>query len=209
MFQCGPTTEVDGVKGIIDAYHNTFKSGLVMSSPTVVTEVITTAAAFAKSGQEAARKEGKQKYTTLLILTDGAVSDIQATVDSLVACSDAPLSIVIVGIGAADFSAMRFLDDVATGKPDICQFVEFSKHKHDPNSLTAATLAELPDQLVAYFQRNGIDPSPPEEVEEEEIVVGPAEEEIDLTLDFGSGEGDIVVGADSAAYVPIPKYGNF
>ncbi len=178
-----------------------------MSSPTVITEVINTAAAFARSGQQQASQVGKQKYTTLLILTDGAVSDVRATLQSLESCSDAPLSIVIVGIGTADFSAMQFLDDAAREKPDICQFVEFNKHKHDFNSLTAATLHELPDQLVAYFQRNGINPNPVSEVQEEDIVVGAAEEEIDLTLDFGSGEGDIVVGG--GGYVPPPRYGHY
>jgi len=169
---------------------------------------MTTAAAFARSGQEAAKQEGRQSYTTLIILTDGAVSDVHATVRSLEACSDAPLSIIIVGIGSADFSAMQFLDDSATSLPDIVQFVEFNRYKHDPNGLTAATLQELPDQLVAYFQRNGIDPLPPVQVEEEDIVVGPAEEEIDLTLDFGE-EGDIVVGGGSGMYVPPPKYGQY
>jgi len=207
LFQCGPVTEVDGIKGILDAYHKTFQSGLVMSSPTVVTEVIQTAAAFATSGQQAAQAEGKQKYTTLLILTDGAVSDVRATVECLDACANAPLSIVIVGIGTADFSAMQFLDDAIRHKPDICQFVEFNRHKHDGNSLTAATLQELPDQMVSYFQRNGIEPNPPTQIEEEDIVVGPAEEEIDLSLDFGDGEGDIVVGGGGGGvYVPPPKY---
>ena len=180
-----------------------------MSSPTVITEVISTAAAFAMSGQEAARRVGKQKYTTLIILTDGAVSDVNATLRCLESCSDAPMSIVIVGIGTADFSAMQFLDDFSRGKPDIAQFVEFNRHKHDFNSLTSATLQELPDQLVAYFRRNGIDPLPPVQVREEDIVVGPAEEEIDLTLDFGGGEGDIVVGGGSGIYVPPPKFGNY
>lgn len=212
LFQCGPSAEVEGIRGVLDAYHQTFQSGLVMSSPTVITEVIQTAAAFAKSAQQQAVAEGKQKYTTLLILTDGAVSDVRATAQCLDACSDAPMSIIIVGIGSADFSAMQFLDDVAVqrAKPDIVQFVEFNRHKHDFNSLTAATMHELPDQMVAYFQRHGIDPLPPVQVEEGDIVVGPAEEEIDLTLDFGGGEGDIVVGGGgSGMYVAPPKFGNY
>merc|ERR550539_1918517 len=79
LFQCGQSAEVDGVRGVLDAYHKTFQSGLVMSSPTVITEVIQTAAAFARSGQQKAAAEGRQNYTTLLILTDGAVSDVRAT----------------------------------------------------------------------------------------------------------------------------------
>lgn len=209
LFQCGPAAEVSGIKGVLDAYHQTFKSGLVMSSPTVITEVLQTAAAFARSAQEQAKQQGKQKYSTLLIVTDGAVSDIRATAESLASISDAPLSVIIVGVGPADFSSMQFLDDIAetSRKPDVVQFVEFNKYRHDYNALTHATLQELPDQMVSYFQRNGIDPATAVQVEEEDIVVGPAEEEIDLTLDFGDGEGDIVVGGGGGGvFVPPPKY---
>ena len=180
-----------------------------MSSPTVITEVIQTATAFAKSGQQEAKNSGKQKYTTLIILTDGAVSDVRATALCLNACSDAPLSIIIVGIGNADFSAMQFLDDVAVNqhKPDIVQFVEFNKHKHNFDSLTAATLHELPEQAVAYFKRNDIDPLPPVQLEEEDIVVGPVEEEIDLTLDFGGG--DIAVASGGPGVFVPPKYSKY
>merc|ERR1712045_907285 len=83
LFQCGQTAEVDGIPGVLNAYHQTFKSGLVMSGPTVFTEVITTAAAFAQSGQEKAKREGKQNYSILLILTDGFVADVGATVECL------------------------------------------------------------------------------------------------------------------------------
>merc|ERR1712038_618326 len=214
LFQCGPNAEVEGIQGVLDAYHQTFRSGLVMSSPTVITEVLHTAAAFAKSAQQQADAVGKQKYSTLLIVTDGAVSDVRAIVQAIADISDAPMSVIIVGVGPADFSAMEFLDDVAetSRKPDVVQFVDFNKHKHSYNDLTHATLQELPDQLVSYFQRHGIDPLPPVEVEEEDIVVGAAEEEIDLTLDFGDGEGDIVVGGDGGSggvFVPPPKYGNY
>jgi len=50
-FQVGPKAEVDGVDGIIKAYHQAFASGIIMSGPTDITEVIQTAAAFAISGQ--------------------------------------------------------------------------------------------------------------------------------------------------------------
>ena len=39
-FQCGSKDEVDGVDGILQAYRNTFKSGLVMSGPTDISEII-------------------------------------------------------------------------------------------------------------------------------------------------------------------------
>jgi len=46
----------------------------------------------------------------LLILTDGVINDFDATVDQIVAGSDLPLSIIIVGVGSADFEAMDELD---------------------------------------------------------------------------------------------------
>jgi Copine len=68
--------------------------------------------------------------------------------------ANAPLSIVIVGIGNADLSAMQFLDDYQTstgGGRDICQFVEFRRYQHNKSALTQATLEEIPNQLVDYF----------------------------------------------------------
>lgn len=207
LFQCGPKAEADGMKGVLDHYHHTFQTGLVMSGPTVITEVIQTAAAFAKSGQQAAARVGKQKYTTLLILTDGAVADVNATVQSLVTVSDAPLSIVIVGIGSADFSGMQFLDDVAInrGVPDLVQFVEYNRYRHNPSLLVKETLAEIPDQLVGYFTRNNIMPNPPVRMAEQDIVIEPDEEEIDLAINFG-GDGDIHVGAGTAGVYRPPAY---
>ncbi|GBG29178.1 Copine-2 [Hondaea fermentalgiana] len=76
-----------------------------------------------------------QNYTILLILTDGAIMDMQETVDALVKGADLPLSVVIVGVGAADFSSMERLDadDKALvdrkgrkASRDLVQFVPFS-----------------------------------------------------------------------------------
>jgi hypothetical protein len=194
-FQAGATAEVDGVDGIVQAYRSVFRTGLIMSGPTVFTEVMQTAAAHAISSQEEAKRNDKQAYTVLLILTDGAVSDVHATAECLKQISDSPVSIVIVGVGAADFSAMQFLDDCAArGTPDIAQFVEFNRHRHDRLALTAATLDEIPDQLVGYFTRKGIHPARAVHLDEEEVVVEPEEEEIDLSLAFGN-DGEINVAS--------------
>jgi predicted DNA-binding helix-hairpin-helix protein len=45
----------------------------------------------------------KQKYTIMLILTDGVINDLDKTIEEVVQGSVLPLSIIIVGIGAADF----------------------------------------------------------------------------------------------------------
>ena len=168
----------------------------------MITEVIQAAASRALRSQGEAMAEGKQKYTVLLILTDGAVADVQATARCIDAIDSAPLSIVIVGIGEADFSDMQFLDD-HSGDIDIAQFVEFNIHKNAGNDdLASATLREIPKQLENCFMRNAIMPNPPIQVEEEEIVVSPEEEEIDLTIDFGEHGNPVGVSGGEGVFVP-------
>ena len=77
-----------------------------------------------------------------LIITDGIINDMQKTIDEIVRGSELPLSIIIVGVGDADFSSMDVLD--ADDEPlyskkykkymasDIVQFVPFSEFKDDP-----------------------------------------------------------------------------
>jgi hypothetical protein len=195
-FECGGAPEHHGVAGVLAAYKKTFSSGLIMSGPTVFTEVLETVAARATSCQDAAFERGEQCYTVLLILTDGAVSDVQATSECFQKVSQAPLSVVIVGIGSADFGAMRFLDDYSgSGKRDIAQFVEFSKCKHSSQMLTAQTLDEIPGQLTGYFKSMGIAALPPGTRADQDVVVE-EEEEIDLSLDFGEEEIKVSAGGD-------------
>jgi hypothetical protein len=171
-----------------------------MSGPTIFTEVIETAASRAISAQEEARKKGLQAYTILLILTDGAILDARATAASLNQVSDAPLSVVIVGVGSADFSSMQFLyDSSKPGERDIAQFVQFNNHSRDSVALTSETLREIPNQLVGYFQSKYIPPLPPMQRSDSEIMIEPEEDEIDLTLDIG--EDEIVVTSGGKGFV--------
>lgn len=197
-FQCGPTPEVQGVAGVLNAYHQVFQSGLIMSSPTVFTEVIQTAAARAQSAFDAGLARGQQLYTVLLIVTDGAVSDVNATAQCLAQARNTPLSIVIVGVGNDDFSAMKYLDDGATGR-DIVQFVDFNKYSQNSDQLTRATLDEIPNQLVSYFQSRNIPPHPPLRRSDSKIDVSNQEQEIDLSLDVQ--EEEIVVTGGGKTFV--------
>ena len=49
-------------------------------------------------------------YHILLIITDGVIHDMSATIDLIVECSKYPLSIIIVGVGEEDFANMIELD---------------------------------------------------------------------------------------------------
>ena len=45
-----------------------------------------------------------------MILTDGIINDLQQTIDEVVRGTENPLSIIIVGVGEADFEQMEQLD---------------------------------------------------------------------------------------------------
>ena len=79
---------------------------------------------------------------------------MQKTIDEIVRGSDQPLSIVIVGVGEADFDSMDVLDADTTPlyskkykrymSADIVQFVPFREFRHDPYKLAKETLQEIP-----------------------------------------------------------------
>jgi hypothetical protein len=184
-FQINDSLYLNGVDGVIDAYRSFFRRGITMSGPTVFTECIDYVAASARTEQEIAELSNSQAYQILLILTDGAVTDIQQTRRSLENARDAPLSVVIVGIGGADFSAMKFLDDfqesVAGGR-DICTFVEFSFFADNRSALSKATLSQIPKQLVDYFYGKGILPSLLTEGASNNVASDPDDCDVDLKL---------------------------
>jgi hypothetical protein len=101
------------------------------------------------------------KYHVLLIITDGAIMDMPDTISALVQGSFLPLSVVIVGVGWADFSSMDELD--ADGKGlvdrtgikaarDIVQFVPFNKFMNNPSKLPEQVLCEIPKQVTDYYK---------------------------------------------------------
>lgn len=54
--------------------------------------------------------EDGSKYGVLLILTDGAIKDLEATKEEIIKASSLPLSIIVVGIGYDSFEEMKELD---------------------------------------------------------------------------------------------------
>ncbi len=129
--------------------------------------------------QEAAHEEGKLAYTILLILTAGNIEDINETKEHLVTASQDPLSVVIVGIGEADFSGMEFLDSYDPNRDngrDITKFVRFNDYR-SYNALTEAVLDEIPDQLVDYYYEKGILPGQEEGFNEDMVEVQEADDD--------------------------------
>mmetsp|Transcript_44463 Transcript_44463/g.58983 ORF Transcript_44463/g.58983 Transcript_44463/m.58983 type:complete len:121 (+) Transcript_44463:1164-1526(+) len=96
--------------------------------------------------------QGQPSYQILLLLTDGAIHDMAATKDAIYHLADFPCSIIIVGVGNADFSLMEELDgddgslrnSMGQLVPrDIVQFVEFNQCMARGN-LNEEVLKEVP-----------------------------------------------------------------
>ncbi|KAJ0401167.1 hypothetical protein P43SY_004374 [Pythium insidiosum] len=158
--------EVHGIQGVMQLYSSSLFH-IRLHGPTCFAPLIQQTVAIASSLNDPTR----QKYFVLLIITDGAIMDMPMTIDAIVQASHAvPLSIVIIGVGDADFSSMSALDGDGrqlrgtNGQPaarDIVQFVPFTRFVHDPSALARETLAEIPYQLCQYMKVRGINPKPP------------------------------------------------
>ncbi|PKI78216.1 hypothetical protein CRG98_001387 [Punica granatum] len=143
------------------AIHNVSLAG-----PTLFGQVINKAAEIA--GQSLL--DNNNKYYVLLIITDGVLTDLQETKDALVRASDLPLSVLIVGVGGADFKQMEILDadngnrlESSTGRMatrDIVQFVPMREVYGGQISVVQALLEELPGQFLSYMRARDIKPLP-------------------------------------------------
>ncbi|KAL5795374.1 hypothetical protein ACOSQ2_000194 [Xanthoceras sorbifolium] len=164
--------EVEGIQGIMMAYTSALHN-VSLAGPTLFGPVISNAALIA--GQSLASRG--RKYFVLLIITvrmrtgfqDGVVTDLQETKDALVKASDLPLSILIVGVGGADFKEMEILDadkgerlESSSGRVatrDIVQFVPLKDVHGGEVSVIQELLAELPAQFLTYMRTREIQPS--------------------------------------------------
>ncbi|XP_015243526.1 PREDICTED: copine-1-like isoform X2 [Cyprinodon variegatus] len=153
-----------GIQGIVDAYRAVLPQ-IKLSGPTNFSPIINHVASIAAA---AAQAPTASQYFVLLILTDGEITDLDQTRDAIVRASRLPLSIIIVGVGPADFKAMELLDGddgvlrSTVGEAvsrDIVQFVPFRDFKDAPMAaLAQSVLAEVPKQLVSYFKMRGLEP---------------------------------------------------
>ncbi|XP_074644535.1 copine-8-like isoform X2 [Tubulanus polymorphus] len=158
-----------GVSGVMEAYHRSLNS-VQLYGPTNFAPIINHVARFA-----AACRDGSG-YFILLLLTDGVITDLPQTKEAIVSASHLPLSIIIVGVGDADFTAMDVLDGdderlSSKGRyaeRDIVQFVPMRDFLHASRQnvdvskarLAKAVLEEVPDQLLSYMKKNRIEPKP-------------------------------------------------
>jgi hypothetical protein len=149
----------------LQAYYTSIQN-VTLHGPTNFSPVINHVAKFANTFQD-----GRQ-YFVLLIITDGAITDMEETKQALIRASNLPMSIIIVGVGNADFKAMEALDGDKRqltshgnmkASRDIVQFVEMRKFvgangSYNKEMLAQQVLAEVPKQLVGWMNMRGVKP---------------------------------------------------
>lgn len=156
------------IQEILTHYRNTL-SRVQLFGPTNFSPVILNTIEISRQYQD-----GKH-YFVLLIITDGIISDMHPTIRSIIDASKLPISIIIVGVGNADFGAMDVLDGDDSrlnleghfAERDIVQFVPLNRFLESGSfvksqaDLAKVVLAEIPDQMVGYMKSKGFKPQPP------------------------------------------------
>jgi len=158
---------VSRVGGIVSAYASAIGQ-VQLYGPTNFSPVIRETAAMARSSVDQSRND----YFVLLIITDGVITDMEQTKKAIVQNSNLPFSIIIVGVGGADFDAMEELDSDDSlltcqgvqATRDIVQFVPYRMFLSDNQmesriKLAKEVLAEVPEQVTSYMHANRIKPN--------------------------------------------------
>jgi len=168
-----------GIEGILAAYYKSL-GAVQLYGPTNFSPVINHVAQFA-----AVYQNDPTNYFVLLIITDGIITDFEDTKRSIIGASALPMSIIIIGVGDEDFSAMDALDSDdrllqcgfsamdaldsddrllrcggLVAKRDMVQFVELRKflqpgYGWSKELLAKEVLAEIPAQLTSWMKSKG------------------------------------------------------
>ncbi|XP_033939919.1 copine-9-like isoform X4 [Pseudochaenichthys georgianus] len=157
------------IEGVLEAYFQSLRT-VQLYGPTNFAPVISQVARCA-----AEVTDGSQ-FFVLLMITDGVISDMDQTKEAVVNAAGLPMSIIIVGVGPAEFDAMEELDGDEvrvssrgrSAERDIVQFVPFRDYMdRSGNSvlsmarLAKDVLAEIPEQLLSFMKSRGLEPRPP------------------------------------------------
>lgn len=152
---------VHGLEGIEAAYEHAIRT-VGLSGPTNFYDVLRMARKTAESNWK------DRIYTILLMLTDGEICDMGATIRQIVKGSREALSVIIIGVGRSSFSSMDELDADETPlvyngvmmQRDIVQFVPFLEFEaRGAEALAAEVLHEVPGQITEFCLSKGYIPA--------------------------------------------------
>uniref|UniRef100_H3ANN3 Copine family member 9 n=1 Tax=Latimeria chalumnae TaxID=7897 RepID=H3ANN3_LATCH len=161
-------TNCNGIEGVLEAYYQSLRT-VQLYGPTNFAPVINQVA------RSAAEVTDGSQYYVLLMITDGVISDMVQTKEAIVKAASLPMSIIIIGVGPAEFDAMEELDGDEVrissrgcyAERDIVQFVPFRDYIDRSGNqvlsmarLAKDVLAEIPEQLLSFMKTRGIKPRP-------------------------------------------------
>ena len=158
--------EINTIDNVLFYYRQSL-SQVHLSGPTFFAPILNE---MNRKARELVQNGRNDIYNILMILTDGIINDMERTVDAIVEASYLPISIIIIGIGDSNFRNMHILDsdneilydsNKRAADRDCVQFVEFNKFNNDGILLAQEVLAEVPKQLVEYYQHKKIPPADP------------------------------------------------
>lgn len=162
----GPDPNINTINGVLECYRRVLPT-LRFYGPTYFAPIIN---ALNDTVKADLARGNAMIYNILMILTDGQINDLDATIDALVEASFLPISVIIIGIGIGDFGNMDILDaDVnplydrnnRKAARDLVQFVPFYKFQSDGQKLAEEVLEEVPRQVIDYYQQNNLLPGDP------------------------------------------------
>lgn len=165
FFTCGENPTATGIEGVLQAYRVVYRSVLVndltMAEPTVILSVLRAAAQRAEKFVVPSNSTNPKKdlrYCVLLIMTYGVVSDLARTQEIIQSYRDLPLSIVMVGIGRADFTEMHKWNTYPFDTRGRFSFADYRQHKYSSMSLSQEALQQVSLDVRDYFLGRGVFP---------------------------------------------------
>ncbi|KAL0230015.1 hypothetical protein PCE1_003579 [Barthelona sp. PCE] len=133
-----------GVEGVLNRYRE-IKNTIRFSGPTLLCPLLTAYGSLVDPSE----------YNILVIVLDGQINDID---DCFKVINERlcmlPISIVLVGVGNADFGLLEQLDgdgELSFARRDIVQFVQFSRFANLDYSLTNELFEEIPMQVEEWY----------------------------------------------------------
>ena len=97
--------QINGIQQIVQMYRQTLPQ-IGLGGPTLFGPLLEEFLTMLK----VQNSQNALSYQVLLLLTDGTIHDMPRTKDLIYQLAQLPCSIIIVGVGNADFSAMEELD---------------------------------------------------------------------------------------------------
>ncbi|KAM7439897.1 hypothetical protein ABFA07_010761 [Porites harrisoni] len=161
--------ELENIDTVIDAYWKRLED-VKLGGPTYLAPVIQQIAAYA----EREVSQCSQHYTIGLVIVDGIINDLESLTSTLIEVGNLALSIVVAGVGPADFRLMDELfsksrrplraKDGKTLTRNNTDFLSLRRHATNPgvnDSVAREVFANISQQIVAFFKSKGIVPNLP------------------------------------------------